>query len=344
MQPADVDSQTTFRGTVVPDLGLTGDARCEFRAYVLVCAPVHGETGATYYVGIAHRNSLKRRLASHFDGTGATFTRARKPVGIAYVMPVLHRAAEAYVYFAMLAKLPSKAVRRLGGWVQNETNPSPLTRMLAEESRRNVLGQCFICGGDHFARDCRRPRDAAPYPCKKCGEVVHVSAAGQTLDVVSPCLPLKAASHSRRSSNNEEPMPKRHRAKADEACRRVSVCGQAYTTLSWFLRISDPAKKARETVLRECLDTAVAVQGGDSKTLIAKGFATTSATSAKELLPNRRRLPHSWVDSACSSVLSTRTRTCQKKFLRLRRAQGGRERFMLWRLEDLRGALPGRVA
>ena len=135
----EVNAQTVFAGSLVPDLGLKGDVEDEFRAYVL-------QAGDKYYCGVEERRFLKQRLNKQLHGKGADWNKKHKPLGVAYVMPVPHRAAEAYVFFALLAKLPAKSLERLGGWVQTSVNPSPLARLLAQEARRNVLSKCFTCG------------------------------------------------------------------------------------------------------------------------------------------------------------------------------------------------------
>ena len=176
----DVNVDTVHMGSVVPKLGLVSNADFEFRVYVLECAPLRGESEPTYYVGVQHKTKLEERLRKHMTGNGADYTKAHKPQGVAFVMPAEHRAAEAYVYYALMSELPAKSVQRLGGWTQTSVNPSPLVRLLGQEARRNMHGKCFKCGGDHYARECIGAPEAAPYPCKTCGEVLRVTARAQT--------------------------------------------------------------------------------------------------------------------------------------------------------------------
>ena len=133
---ADVSAKTVFQGSLVPDLGLRGGPDDEFAVYVL-------QSGDKYYVGVVERRFLKVRLAKHAEGRGAHWNKVHVPDGVAYVMPVPHRAAEACVFFALLAKMPAKSLQRLGGWTQTAVNPSPLARMLAQEAHRNIRGSCF---------------------------------------------------------------------------------------------------------------------------------------------------------------------------------------------------------
>ena len=113
----EVNARTIFPGNLVPDLGLKGDPEDEFCVYVLA-------SGGKYYVGIEERRFLKQRLTKQFEGRGAHWNKTHAPTGVAYVMPAPHRAAEAYVFFALLAKLPARSLERLGGWTQTSVKPS----------------------------------------------------------------------------------------------------------------------------------------------------------------------------------------------------------------------------
>ena len=123
-------------------------------------------------------------------------------------------------------------------------------------------------------------------------------------------------------------------------CLRVRVCGNTYTSLAWFLGMSKPGRKARQTAQSQCLERAVECQGGDTKTLAAQGFAKSSLAQGRELLPGRERLPHNWVDSRCLAVRSSRSgRNEKSEALQIRKAVGGDScRGVLWRLEDLEKA------
>ena len=98
-------------------VGLVNDPLLPFRVYVLQCKPLSVGGEPTYYVGIEHRSQIWRRLQSHKGQTetAAHFTKSHKPVQIELVWPAATRAAEAFVFYALLAKLPSNAVERLGG-------------------------------------------------------------------------------------------------------------------------------------------------------------------------------------------------------------------------------------
>ena len=169
-----MDANTVFPGSLVPDLGLIGHRDDDFRVYVLA-------SGDKYYVGVEEKRFLKRRLAKQAEQRGAHWNKVYKADGVAYVMPVKSRAAEAYVYFALLAKLPGNSVEKLGGWTQTITNLSPLSKLLCQEARRNVTGACFTCGSNnHFAYECKSAPQVAHYTCKHCHNVIAVTARGQT--------------------------------------------------------------------------------------------------------------------------------------------------------------------
>ena len=327
-----VDGRTVFLGNFVPELGLTGDANdYDLRVYVLQCAPLSGQAEPTYYVGIEVWCELKKRLTKHFKGLGADFTRKHRPVGIAYIQPVAHRAAEGYVFHALVAKLPAKSTQRLGGWIQNQVNPSPLTRMLGQQARRNMMNQCFNCGSsDHFVENCSTPPEGAPYPCE-CGKTIRVTTAGQTPEETRP------APRQERPVLPEAPPAKRPRV-TQNPCLRVRVCGHAYTTLSWYLNERHPGKKFREIVQEKCMDKAVELKDGDHKTLVSKGFARPPPALGRDLLPDRTNLPSKWVDTECPIALHSRSKAAKtepKKFVRLQKASTA-SGCRLFRLEDLK--------
>lgn len=336
-----VNRQTVFPGNVVPRLGLEGDPdRQTSWVYVLECAPQRQESEPTYYTGHAEDfRNLMERFNQHFAGTGAAFTQKHKPRGIAFLMPVAHAAAEGYVYYALLSKLPDKSVHRLGGWTQNSVNPSPLARMLARQARRNMCGKCFNCGSaDHFVDECNKAPEGAPYPCA-CGLIIHVTSAGQTPRETRP----PPADPQPPPPQPEEPPPKRIKV-APNTCLRVRVCGESYTTLAWFLNNDHPGKRARRLVQEKCLARAVEIKDGNGQTLVSKNFARTPPCRGGELLPDRVYLPGQWTDTACPVALYSRTRASRADpdtFVQLRKVPKatGYCRGMLFRLEDLQATL-----
>ena len=341
----EVNASTVFAGSLVPDLGLTSNPDEEFRVYVLA-------SGDRYYVGVEERRFLKQRLVKQAEQRGAHWNKVYKVDGVAYVMPVTHRAAEAYVYYALLAQLPGKAVEKLGGWTQTSTNLSPLTTLLCQEARRNVMGACFTCGSkEHFAYECKAAPPAAPYTCKQCHNVIKVTARGQTPTGPTTAAPTSAApsaAAAQASSAVEaeaatERKAKRRRVSRASSCLRVRVCGVAYTTLAWYVGNTDPSPHQRKKVIDGCMEKALEMSGGDAKTLHSQAFARAPPGLWKEMLPGRINLPHDWVESACGSIRALKSKG---KFgaekVKLRRAATRKRdscRGVLWRLEDLERVL-----
>ena len=88
------------------------------------------------------------------------------------------------------------------------------------------------------------------------------------------------------------------------------------------------------------MDKAVEMKGGDSKTLVAKGFARNPPQLGKELLPERVNLPGGWTDTECATVLHSRSKAPVKTFLQVRRAsEVSGWRGVLFRVADLQEAL-----
>ena len=85
-----------------------------------------------------------------------------------------------------------------------------------------------------------------------------------------------------------------------------------------------------ERVREGCAEKAVELSGGDSKSLVASGFAKAPPGRGKELLPDRERLPAVWATTACMSIKSG-------EYIEIRKAQTGASgcRGLLWRVADL---------
>ena len=104
---------------------------------------------------------------------------------------------------------PPNSARRIGGWVQTSSNPSPLGCNVTEKARRNMKEKCFNCGVDrscksHTARDtgrieykCPHPLRGAEYVCsnKECGCKIIMTTRGHaepmSREVVAP-VPVAA--------------------------------------------------------------------------------------------------------------------------------------------------------
>ena len=67
---ADVSAATCYRDASVPDLGMEANAEYAYRVYCIECQPPAQTKGPFYYVGIAHKPQIKKRLQCHFGGNG----------------------------------------------------------------------------------------------------------------------------------------------------------------------------------------------------------------------------------------------------------------------------------
>ena len=160
-------------------MGLKHDCSYPFRVYVLLCA------GSRYYVGISPVGKLEGRIQKHFAGCGAHYCRVHKPQVALMVWPALLESVEALVYFTMQQKLFQGGkgdCGRLGGWVQTSSNPSPLCVMQCEQTRRQLLGKCFVCGdGRHSAGSpsCSGAENKTVlYRCGECSAYVTIDSRG----------------------------------------------------------------------------------------------------------------------------------------------------------------------
>ena len=93
------------------------DLDAEFRIYLLRCAAGGNSSFFSWYVGICYKAFIGRRIQEHFNGTGASYTAARRPNRVELVLPARSRAHEALLFWAKAADLPANALRdgRLGG-------------------------------------------------------------------------------------------------------------------------------------------------------------------------------------------------------------------------------------
>lgn len=76
----------------------------DWNVYIVRCAD------DSLYTGIA--KDVEARLRRHNDGSGAAYTRSRRPVALAYVEPGMSRS-EALVREAQLKRLPRSEKQRL---------------------------------------------------------------------------------------------------------------------------------------------------------------------------------------------------------------------------------------
>ena len=118
-------------------------------------------------------------------------------------------------------------------------------------------------------------------------KTLHKRACGPP--VVSPVARENALVCSQNASSPHQAIP------------RVCVLGREYTTLKWYL-----GKKTNDSQLSRVTDygftRALELWGGDSKTLMAREFVSSTAAQPPELLPSRQNLPSDWVETACPTM------------------------------------------
>ena len=320
MQPSDVTDKTVYRGKYAPnnfpDLGKLQE--CEFRIYLLRCSPQILGEAFSWYAGCEHRSDFVKRMKKQFNGLGADYTQEYPPLSIELVLPCPTKAAEAYLFYAVMETRPLAAVvsGRLGGWTQTRPKPSETCKLMLQDSWRMLNGACLCCGGTdgHVAKMCANKAKVAtaPLTCGHCQATVHVTALGHVTtsppsgtSLVVAARPVDGSGGTKRRADTTlpaVPQPKR-RAVALAAAPvpvvlaaertsfpRVSVVGHKYTTLEWFLGRGATPKERREA-LDHCGEHSVELYGGDHSTLLQRGWAKAPPLHCKELLPDRQNFP-----------------------------------------------------
>jgi hypothetical protein len=144
----------------------------------------------SWYVGICYKAFIERRIQEHFNGTGASYTAARRPNHVELILPARSRAHEALLFWVKAECLPANALRDGcpggGGETQTVAKPSQLCQFFLQEGKRMLDGKCLACGGGdgHKTTDARCPKkewpDSAPLSCGFCHATVRVTALGKT--------------------------------------------------------------------------------------------------------------------------------------------------------------------
>ncbi len=120
---------------------------------------------------------------------GSPCSLAHKAMDVAVVWPVASRAAEAYVFYALMESLPLCSVEsgRLGGWTQTQSDPSRLQTFMLQREWRMLTRRCLDCGSSqHWAGDGECVAKALAYPCSNCGSTVRVRSNGEMLAAQPP--------------------------------------------------------------------------------------------------------------------------------------------------------------
>jgi hypothetical protein len=353
--PDDVGAKTCIRSPSMPDLGLAKDLGFEWRVYVLACA------GGFTYVGIEYRYDVGDRVREHFQGEGAYFSKSHRPQSILFCWPAANRAVEGYVFLALLAQLPPGSVRRLGGWTQTSTNPSPISKLVYEQERRCMLGQCFNCGSKaHFASKCPKATETAKYKCQTCSGDVLISSRGassaggdssgssgsgnghgKAVAVQAPAAPAPVAaqvSAGTRRALAAEPAAasaagqrgRKRKAPTERAGKQVLALGECYSALSWHAGTGNPSPSLCAKVRRLCSASALELQGGHCRSLDSGGFVAAPPLVPRSLTGDRARLGSVWVNTEVHGI-------------QIRRALNGelqqRLSQVLFRVPDLVAAL-----
>ena len=174
-----------------------------------------------------------------------------------------------------------------------------------------MRGQCFNCGGNHWATACPKPVQGLEYKCPHCSNNLTISSRGQSVTAfpkaaanASAPLPSRmlaapvqeeiasGAGKRKRSASPHSSVqaPAANAPRLTAVCNTgkvVSVCNKTYTSLSWFLGQDNPSPSLCTRARTQCFHNALELEGGDLRTLIAHGFAAQPPTKPKPLLPDR---------------------------------------------------------
>ena len=301
-------------------MGLNGKEHTDypFRVYALELA--HD----CVYIGIAHKADVKRAVNRHFaDSSNVHFTTVHAPRRVLLVWPAISTAVEAYVYYAYLSTMTfgvgNGSQFRLGGWVQTSSKLSPVSAMVQEQARRQLRSQCFNCGSsDHYASKCKAPLHGCTYKCNAvgCGSSILVTSRGQTPQVPSASdAPAPVRKRLASEAPAEAPVTKRLTSEASSVRERtrarqgrmsvregkqVLALNTAYTSLSWFLGISNPTPKQTRIARAQCSENALQLSGCHVRAL--DGHAAVPPCKPASLTGNRIRLGNSFVDTELPGI------------------------------------------
>ena len=81
----------------MPQLGFEPTLSFDYRVYVIECVAPAGCRGPCYYIGIERKSKVGARLAQHWAGRGAFYTKERKPKCLHLVWPAANTAVEGYL-------------------------------------------------------------------------------------------------------------------------------------------------------------------------------------------------------------------------------------------------------
>ena len=258
------------------------------------------------------------------------------------VWTAMHTAAEGYIFDLLLSAMSPNNIHRLGGFTQTSVTPSPLCKQQFEERRRLMRNLCFKCGGNHWAKNCRKIVQGVEYKCPSCRGRLVISSRGQSVmsgegslqDGVRSNVPKNTAAAAaapaapahpqvpivgrsatvpliqplKRAPETTTAAPPAKVAKTSKhKGKTVLVCGEMYAGVSWFTGRANPPPRFCARVKATCL--AIEMRGGDLRSLVDHGYAREQ--QPRELLPQRERLStKTWATTAIM---------CDRKLLEVRR-------------------------
>ena len=294
----DVAPKKFWTSDYIPHLGLALDEGAEFAIYVLQCLPHDPRTaGPFWYIGFSARNKVVGRIGEQFHGgqNQSLYCKINRPHSVHLVWPVHNRAAEAYIFYAMLSKQPAGWERRgtellcpIGGFTQNDTKLSPLASLVYEQARRQIKSFCcYNCGGSHFAKDCPKDKRGLTLLCPSCkGDIVMTSKGQTTMSVPVPVPSSLPQSTKRSAPESQASVAKAAKTRAVQspasrslelkpvkvdAAVAINICGQHYTSLSWFLAKENPSPSLCKRARDKCAENALVLLGGHTRSV--KSFA-----------------------------------------------------------------------
>jgi hypothetical protein len=216
-----------------------------------------------------------------------------------------------------------------------------------------MRGQCFNCGGNHWATACPKPVQGLQYNCPHCSNKLTISGRGQSVAAspqaaarsIAPLPPRTLTEPTKNESRKRSASPHApaevpaskvtKTAAAAAACsvgKVVSVCDKAYTGLSWFLGQPNPSPSLCTRARTQCYHNALELSGGDLRTLLVHGFAAQPPKKPKPLLPDRARLSSEWLATPIKTEHATLN--LRKTGQELTKAN----RQVLWLVTDLEKA------
>ena len=276
------------------EFGLEKNSKFQFRVYILECKGPRGEK--VWYCGIVHWSGLLERLRKHFGRQGSHYTKVYPAQKLVFLWTCPTVAGEPLAYYEMLRHMSPDSAWKLGGFVQTSSHPSRLDCLMVEQARRGLCELCFNCGQKRFQGEhlrlgkCPFTLRGVEYACpvEHCSGKILVTSRGHAEKVPEPPKPAAAppVAPAKRPAPASVPPP-RKAARTVVACEshgaRVRICHELYTSLSWFLKSTNPSKKQCEHAKANCSEQAVELAGGHVRALAGTAYARAAPGQPKPL-------------------------------------------------------------